>query len=75
MPNPLSVIERAVTHHADVADMPPTTALVATDLFAVLVANVAELNPYLELPIGTLRVAGLDVEHGEHLPAGHVEVQ
>jgi hypothetical protein len=75
VPNPLGLIERAITHHADVADTPPTTAVVATDLFAVLVVNAADLNPHLELPIGTIRVAGVDVEHGEHLPAGHVEVQ
>lgn len=74
MPNPLSLIERAVTHHADVSDRRPTTAVVAVDVFAVLVANAAELDPRMELPVGTIRAHGLDVEHDERLPAGMVVV-
>jgi hypothetical protein len=75
MSNPLSLIERAITHHANVADAPPTTAAVATDVFAVLVVNAAELDPRMELPVGTIRAGGLDVEHDEALPAGRVVVQ
>lgn len=74
MRNPLSLIEQAVTHHADVADHRPTTAVVATDVFAVLVINAAELDPRMELPVGTIRAHGLDVEHDEALPAGRVMV-
>jgi hypothetical protein len=74
MSNPLALIERAITHHADVANHPPTTATVATDVFAVLIVNAAELDPRLELPVGTIRAHGIDVEHDERLPAGRVMV-
>lgn len=74
MPNPLALIERALTHHANVADGRPSTAAVATDVFAVLTANAAALDPRMELPVGTIRAHGLDVELDERLPAGMVVV-